>query len=140
VGQDSQKVNVFSAISLNKIYAACVFCITDHANIYVDELIDRLVPGTILLIVVALLTLSWRCVTIWTIHSDGLNVVLQKVTFGAPDCPGHKTWCTVTFFCSAVWRIKFISHVTHVSGLHGSLETQRCCIEPTITTLVAWQV
>ena len=40
--------------------------------------------------VVALLTVIWRCGTLWIIYSDGLHVVLQKVTFGAPDFPCHK--------------------------------------------------
>lgn len=41
--------------------------------------------------VVALLTLVWRCGTLCIIYDDGLHVVLQTVTFGAPDFPGYKT-------------------------------------------------
>jgi hypothetical protein len=50
MGWDPQKVNDFCAFSINKIYAACIFCIKDNAEIYVVKLIDGLVPHKVLLI------------------------------------------------------------------------------------------
>jgi len=50
MGWDPQKVNVLCAFSLNRIYAACIFCIKDNADIYVAKLIGGLVPHKVLLI------------------------------------------------------------------------------------------
>ena len=52
MGWDPQKVNVFCAFSLNRIYDACIFCIKDNADIYVAKLIGGFVPHKVLLICV----------------------------------------------------------------------------------------
>jgi len=101
----------FCAFSLHTIYAACIFlhkrqCRHLCCQVNLWACTSQGSADFIIHKVVALLTLIWRCSTLWIVYSDSLHVALQKVTFGAPDFPGYKRntmWPPFIWSCES-WK------------------------------------